>query len=185
MREEAQRREKKKSIIGTLIEQALFEFTSLEGGADKSVVAGADPLALGSGEDWAANLNLDGDRPSQMAVRSFDMGNLAALEEDTASGQRDRPPSVPPRSEPAPSSLQISGFPQSPPHPLANTMPSTPSSVPMPVPMPLPPQGNVAVAAPKSGGKGGLIALLLLLLIAGGLVGAYFAGLIPPSIIRR
>ncbi len=75
---EAYDRVAKKSIIGSLIQEALFEFTSLqgEGSADKSAVIGAAPLlgtASEGGHDWSG-LGYDiGDRPSQIAVRSFDM----------------------------------------------------------------------------------------------------------------
>jgi eukaryotic-like serine/threonine-protein kinase len=181
-REDQVRRDKKKSIIGSLIEQALFEFTSLQGGSGdrSSGNLGADPLSLGQGTDladWARNLGYDGDRPSQVAVRSFEVGNLAALEEDTASGSRDRPPSIPAPpfvSQPHP---QI-------PHGLSTTMPSHSTTLPANAPAPM--SGPHSYATPqKSSGKGGLIAIVLLLLIAAGVAGAYFGGFIPPNLLPK
>jgi eukaryotic-like serine/threonine-protein kinase len=169
-REESKRREQKRSIIGSLIEEALFEFTSLQGGESgdrSSVEMGASPLNLGAFQDrdWGAEI---GQAPvaattSRPAPASFEMGNLAALEEDTLSGKR-QGPSMPPSSAP-----QIV---QAPP-------PSVPGPHSGPHELPGPP------SAPKKSGKGGLIAVILLVLVVGGVVGAYFAGLIPPELIHK
>lgn len=185
-REHAVRLDKKKSIIGSLIEQALFEFTSLQGEQrEASQVFGADPLTLGASfNDWASEIGLDGDRPSQVAARSFDMGNLAALEEDTLSGQRERQSSM----APAPSvPVSVPSIPHAhpPSHPLATTMPEASGQPMMPVQQPPAPPVVAPVAPQKSGGKGGLIALILLLLVAGGVAGAYFGGFIPPHLIPK
>jgi serine/threonine protein kinase len=185
-RDDTKRRTMKRSIIGSLIEEALFEFSSLQGGGGSgseaggdrsSVEMGASPLNIGSfdtPQDWTAEIGLDSpsSRGSHHGPSSFEVGNLAALEDDTHSGRRNPQstapaPELPPRSQPMPSSPQIrQSVPQMP-----------PGSVPQPsVPAP-PPQ--------KSGGKGGVIAIFLLLLIIAGVAGAYFAGLIPPELIQR
>jgi serine/threonine-protein kinase len=176
-RDESKRREQKKSIIGSLIEEALFEFTSLQGGESgdrNSTEMGAAPLNIGSFDtDWAATIGLDsGPAPaSEPAQASYDFGNLAALEEDTLSGRRQAPSARP--STPAP---PVISAPQSAPVPSQPRalQPSAPASVAPPAPAP----------APKSG-KGGLIAFIVLLLIVAGAVGAYYAGVIPPQLIDK
>lgn len=163
-REDSKRREKadKRSIIGSLIEEALFEFTSLQGGESgdrSSAELGAAPLNIGSfdgPQDWGGQLGL-GPASAPAAGSSpvsFELGNLAALEDDTLSG-RSRSPSAAP-----PSAVVMASPPSA-------HLPSVPPSLAPP---------------PKSGGKGGLIAFFLVLVLIGGVVGAYFAGVLPPSI---
>ena len=150
----------KKSIIGSLIEEALFEFTSLQGGESgdrSSAELGAAPLNLGSfdeAQDWSSIGPDPASNPAPGASPvSFELGNLAALEDDTHSG-RQRPGSVAP-----PSAVVM----------------ASPPSAPLPsVPAPSRP--------PQSGGKGGLIVFFLVLIVIGGVVGAYFAGVLPTSI---
>lgn len=182
-RENARRQEMKKSIIGALIEDALFEFTSLQGGGGdsgsgsndrSSADLGATPLNIGSFHagsdpggppDWGSELSAR--QPLAPPSGSHELVSLAdALEADTLSGRR-----------------QASNAP-----PSGHPMQSPPVSVPQPMSQPqyqqpvpsYPPQ-----QIPKSGGKGGIIALILLIVILGGAVGAYFAGLIPANIIPR
>jgi serine/threonine protein kinase len=175
-RDESKRRDQKRSIIGSLIEEALFEFTSLQGGESgdrSSAEIGAAPLNIGSFDtDWAATIGVDsGPAPaSEPASTSYDFGNLAALEEDTLSGRRQAPsahpaPAIIPAEHPAPPMPSQSSIPQP---------PAAPQSVPQP-----------PVPAPKSGGKGGLIAFIVLLLLVGGAVGAYYAGVIPAELINK
>jgi serine/threonine protein kinase len=163
-REDSKRREKgdKRSIIGSLIEEALFEFTSLQGGESgdrSSAELGAAPLNIGSfdePQDWGSQIGV-GPASAPAAGSSpvsFELGNLAALEDDTLSG-RSRSPSAAP--------------------PAAVVMASPPSA-----PLPSVPPGHAPPA--KQGGKGGLIAFFLVLVLIGGVVGAYFAGVLPPSI---
>ena len=179
-----QRAADKGSIIGSLIEEVLFEFTSLQGGGGSdsggdrsSVEMGASPLNLGSfdtPQDWTAEIGLDSpsSRGAHHGPGSFEVGNLAALEDDTASGRRNPQSTAPqaelvPRSQPVPSSRQMGQSGQQ----------RGPGSVPQPsAPPPVP---------AKSGGKGGVIAIFLVLLLIAGVVGAYFAGLIPPELIQR
>jgi serine/threonine protein kinase len=167
---ESDRRHKLKddkvSIIGTLIDQAMVEFTSLEAPvrSDGSVVAqqasptvGASPLNLGSFEavqDWGKE---HGSRPiparrSSLPADSFEAGNLAALEED---------------SEPLMPAVQ----------PAASWPPT--SSAP---PQPASPKGvDDDMPSPKrrgGGGSGALIAVVVVVMAAAGALGAYFGGLL-------
>jgi len=174
-REDVKLREKadKKSIIGSLIEEALFEFTSLQGGDSgdrSSVEIGAAPLNIGSfdgPQDWG---NQIGFSPSSTPIptqstASFELGNLAALEDDTLSGRHRTPSGRPgPASFPPPSQPMVAQ--------------PGPASSPQPVYAPGPP----SIPPKKSGGKGAIIAVLFLLIVVGGAVGAYFAGVLPPGI---
>ncbi len=148
----------KKSIIGSLIEEALFEFTSLQEREERSSVdLGSAPLSIDGfnpAPDWAGDLGFGG-REGRDRVPSgqFELGNLAALEDDDVgrAPQVAAPISVPQPSTPQPSST-------------AQVAPPVPVSVPTPQ---------------KSGGRGGLVAVLLLLLIVAGAAGAWFFGMIP------
>ncbi|MBK8998849.1 MAG: serine/threonine protein kinase [Myxococcales bacterium] len=172
-REDVKQRDKKKSIIGSLIEEALFEFTSLQGGdsADRSSAEiGAAPLNIGSFDgqpDWGSQIGLDpASTPAPGASpASFELGNLAALEDDTLSGRHRTPSGAPGPMSSGPSSAVVLNSPPS--GPLPQFQQQQPLSMPAP---------------PKSGGKGGLIAFFLVLVLIGGVVGAYFAGVLPPSI---
>jgi len=186
-REDAKRREMKRSIIGSLIEQALFEFTSLEGGDTgdrQSIELGASPLNIGAfDQDWAGEIGFGASPPTGNPPSSFEVGNLAALEEDTFSGRgrsgRPGPTSSSP-SYPAPSHQPISvPVPPSGPHSAPYSAPhSAPHSGPHSVPHPMQPTGSMPPTA-KSGGKGGLIAIVLVLLVAAGVAGLYFTGVLP------
>ena len=171
----------KGSIIGALIDEALFEFTSLEGdgGSDPSSPtqsgdeAGATPLNLGSfggPADWGAELDLGGGHSESHAALPSDApiaGNLASLEDDSPSGRH--------RSR----------------RPPAASAPGLPSELAAAAPAPAPPPPASAPASeepagvPKKGGSGGLIVLILLLILVGGAAGAYYGGLIPPDLIPK
>lgn len=148
--------------IGSLIDQALFEFTSLPSGERlSSPQQGSMPLSLDSFDaipDWGAGLGLKPAESSSSGPESgsFELGNLAALEDEeevpkpvrlSAPAGTYAPPAPPPVSAPdaAPRRSSL------PPLPLPNT----------------------------SGGKGGLITLIVFLAVAAGLAGAYFGGVIP------
>jgi eukaryotic-like serine/threonine-protein kinase len=137
---EAQKQRKlrgKDSIIGTLIEEALFEFTSLDGGekTEGSVsTTGMSPLNLGSfagAQDWAATISMG--KKSRLPARQFELGNLAALEDDNPS--RRALQSEPPASDPVASRA---------------------------APLSAPP-----AAPQKSGKGGWVVLIVLLLLVAG------------------
>lgn len=105
-RERKRRQTERGSLIGTLIEEAMVEFTSLDA-ADSSRPSsrrGAAPLRMDSFEqvgDWAKDLDLAHEARGPESGLSYSLGNLAALE-DEAPGPgipaARRPP--PPRSAP-------------------------------------------------------------------------------------
>jgi eukaryotic-like serine/threonine-protein kinase len=154
----------KGSIIGSLIDDALFEFTSLDGqGQTEKSTIGAVPVSIGSFEDvhnWVDDIA--GDKGSDArGPMSYELGNLAALEDD------DEPRLSPPR-------------------------PGTPPAMraqPVPAHVPTPAGARPAAVLPKatqsdgaepvkSGGKGGLIGIVMLVVVAAAAAGAYFGGLI-------
>ena len=189
----------RRSIIGSLIDEALFEFTSLEeqeaaaaakaSGLLTAPGHGAAPLQLGSfagvpswGEDLGS-LGLESPR-SAPSGDSFDFGNLAALEDDTSGGRvRSEFPALGSSRPPMPRSAPPSSAP-----------PAAPRPVPMPQPAPRPasvpqvlPQASARPLAPSSSeleyptgkSKSGLIVAIVLLIAVVGAVAAYYGGVIP------
>jgi hypothetical protein len=77
------------SFIGSLIDEALFEFTSLEAGERKSQLSnsGATPLIGGyeNVQNWAMALGQERSGPVS-GDGNFEVGNLASLEDDPLSG---------------------------------------------------------------------------------------------------
>jgi eukaryotic-like serine/threonine-protein kinase len=184
----------RRSIIGSLIDEALFEFTSLEeqeaaaaakaSGLLSAPGHGAAPLQLGSfagvpswGEDLGA-LGLEAPRAAPSGD-SFDFGNLAALEDDPLTGRvrsefpaagSSRPPM--PNRVPTPVVTPSAQRPVPAPQPQrAQPLPSTPA----------PPlaASSADVEYPTGKGKGGLIAAIVVLVAIVGAAGAYFGGVIP------
>ncbi|HYP74554.1 MAG TPA: serine/threonine-protein kinase [Polyangiaceae bacterium] len=204
-REDKKRHQKydRRSIIGSLIDEALFEFTSLEeqeaaaagraSGLLSSPGHGAAPLQIGSfagvpswGEDLGG-LGLETARAAPSGD-SFDFGNLAALEDDPLGGRvrsefpaaagSSRPPM--PRSAPpmgvAPVASRPLPIPQLPPQP----------QQPKPRPQQLPVSAGHTVADlspdveyPSGKSKRGVIAVIVVLVAVVGAAGAYFGGVIP------
>jgi eukaryotic-like serine/threonine-protein kinase len=168
-REVKRRAAKRQSIIGSLIDEAMLEFTSIDSGGDRKSttagsVVGSLPLEIGgfhAPNDWGedlGNLGLSAPRiRDQSAGEAFEIGNLAALEDDPLSGRV---------------------------KPISSSPPSEDSEPPPRVAAPPPPQLS-SLAAPEPeypearGGRSGVIAavVLVVLLVAG--AGAYFGGLIP------
>src|SRR4051812_16536884 len=164
-REQKRRAQKRQSIIGTLIDEAMLEFTSIDGGGDRKSTSGGSvvgslPLEMGgfnAPNDWGedlGNLGLSAPRAREQSGDAFEIGNLAALEDDPLSG-RVRPPT-------------------------SSTPPSyDDSSPPPPRPAPPPPRQLSSVAPPepypelKSGKAGVVAAFVLFVLLAAG-AGAYF-----------
>lgn len=153
------------TIIGSLIDEALFQFTSLksedsEQGSDSSNY-GATPLNIGSFEDvqtWADDLSDLSQRPgTKPTSRQFEAGNLSALEDDSPFSSR-----PPRRASPAPG-------------------PNVPSTAPQP-PAPVNPatiNWSDYPTEPPTRRRGLLVIVILLILIAGGAAAAYFGGYIP------
>jgi serine/threonine-protein kinase len=169
---ESERRQKvrddKVSIIGSLIDEAMVEFTSLDANVkrDGSVVASKDkapgagaPLNLGSFEDvqdWTKDLDLpNGDKEEarkSLPGDAYQAGNLAALEEDApgvplAQAQKSAPARSAPEAAPSPARA-----------------PAARASAPAP-------------AQKSGGGSGAVIAIVVLVVAVAGAAGAYFGGL--------
>jgi serine/threonine-protein kinase len=184
---DAQRKAKKLdkgSIIGSLIDQALFEFTSLEpkaetGGGERGGTAGATPLNLGSFENvgnWAEELEdvAPRARPALPSGSQFEEGNLAALEEETGS-QRLRAAGGPQRPSQRPAQVKIVQ-PSPPAEPLRRPTGPTRSTPPPAASVPL------VVPPPPAQSKSSLYLMLVIVAVVAALAGAYFGGVIkmPP-----
>lgn len=182
--EVAKERQKKKdkaktSIIGTLIEDAMMEFTSLEtnGKSHKSFQTlhsttssmASRPLdTFEDVQDWAADLNVE-----PVASTGFAAGNLAALE-DHPSG-RPMQPTLPPMGK-----AELLGR-------LPNPQPGLPSApahvAPAPVAQPAPtfpqPSGvSLETQSAKKPMSGAVKALVAALVVAAAVAGSYVSGLL-------
>jgi serine/threonine-protein kinase len=166
-REHKRKLQKRQSIIGTLIDEAMLEFTSIESGGERKSSTGASvvgslPVELGGfnqANDWGedlGNLGLSSPRTQGPSSEAFEIGNLAALEDDPLSARvRDSsPPSLGDDSDPPPAAT-----------------PEPPSQLSSLAPEPMPDM--------KSSGKGGKLALLVVFALVAAGAGAYFAGLLP------
>lgn len=98
----------KTSIIGSLIEEVLFEFRSLDvGDGGPAKVLGSAPLQIDAfqpGDDWVAGLGGFGEETRDPSYHSAphaaaEQFNLAALEEDTGSGRGNTVDSEPPLAD--------------------------------------------------------------------------------------
>ncbi len=187
MKEKQKKKPQQGSIIDKLIEEALFEFTSLTdekgepGGPAPPRKPSAEesqataPLDLGAFVDpksWIDDMQLDQPKHTPSAALSGKLpanvtaGNLSALEED------DDPP-MPPPSGPA--------LPMTPAAPPVMAPAPPPAMAPRP-PAPLAPptaSSQLGTQQKKGGGGGAIIAVVLLVLVVGGVAGAWFGGLIP------
>lgn len=158
----------KASIIDKLIEEALFEFTSLQDGKEPAeTTARADePLRLGF-EDigtWADETSKAG-QAERTGLRetihraTMEIGNLAALEDG---GESPPAPAAAPQ-EPAPAAKA-----DEPPPPFS-TGPRPSDALPRP---------SAELAAPSKGSSP-MIYVVLLVVLAAAAAGAWFGGLIP------
>ena len=164
------------SIIGQLIDEALFEFTSLKAEHEEADGSGGKsgsgklprntptkPLALGEGHDWAAEIFIKNPYESQHAQRSaanlppamqqLEAGNLSMLEDDA--------PEPPSKATPA-AAPQVIAAPNlaAPPEP-----PRAPMDTVIEAPRPLPPQSRSWL----------MIVVVILLIIAAAAAGAWYA----------
>jgi serine/threonine-protein kinase len=151
----------KGSMIGSLIDEALFEFTSLDGNQAEKSTVGAVPVSIGSFEDvhnWVDDISGEPPGVADHGPMSYELGNLAALEDE------------PPR-----------------PLPVRGGTPMPMQAQPMPGRLPTPPGAQPAAIAPlaslesdepppKKSGKGGVIGLVFLVVAAAAAAGAYFGG---------
>jgi serine/threonine-protein kinase len=160
---ERQRKKKDKvdkgAIIGSLIDEALFEFSSLDrdSAGNKSTV-GSLPVSLGSFEDvhnWGDEMSNE-PASRDVAPLSYEVGNLAALEEETP----------PPRLSGASASSSRFSLPTgglsaaSQPAPLADELEEE-----------VPPELRKR--------KGNVIGLVVLVVAAAAAAGAWFGGIVP------
>jgi serine/threonine-protein kinase len=153
------------SIIGSLIDEALFEFTSLDEGERKSQVSmvGAAPLSLGTFENvqnWADDLGLAIGGEAR-APESMEVGNLASLEDDPLSGP------MPHHGAPRPQTLSSANPP--PPQAFAPAAAAPPQ----------PSEPELPLVTRKKSGSAGFVAFIVVLLVAAAVAIAYFRGLIP------
>jgi serine/threonine-protein kinase len=159
------------SIIGSLIDEALFEFTSLDGEGDrKSQVStvGASPLSMGTFENvqnWTDDLGLE-PLAQNPGPESMEVGNLASLEDDPISAQLPKPGARPTSAMVQPS-VQVhvqpqppAGLVQPPPREVATSQP------------------EFDLVTPKKRGQGGLIAVLIVIAVAVVAAVAYVRGYI-------
>jgi eukaryotic-like serine/threonine-protein kinase len=181
----------KQSIIGTLIEDAMMEFTSLQPEGSKNQFRtlhsttsslASQPLdTLGAVKDWAADLGM-GQAPAAAATSTYAAGNLAALEDDApgvplthdrigsaaraaqvpGNARTAKPTSMPPASV-AQSSTPLKSLPPSAPHAALPPQPTSPLSG------TLPPQPRT----PSSG----VVFIVVALVVAAGAAGAYLSGM--------
>ncbi len=152
------RRALRQSIIGTLIDQALFEFTSVKDTSDKETFQGSSPLDVHSfagilptterddSMDWGAAL--EGGTP--LAGDTLEIGNLSALEDGEPH---------PPSSRPRDFDEESDGG----------------SRIPARRPRP---------HVTQIGGRVRAVAIAIALVVVGAGAGAYFAGVIPKPILR-
>jgi serine/threonine-protein kinase len=160
---ERQRKKKDKvdkgAIIGSLIDEALFEFSSLDrdSAGNKSTV-GSLPVSLGSFEDvhnWGDEMSNEGPASRDSGPLSYEAGNLAALEEET-------PPPRLSGAAASPSRFSLSAV---------GTQAAPPAT-------PLDTELDDEAPPNLRKGKGGLIGIVVLVVAAAAAAGAWF-GLVP------
>jgi serine/threonine-protein kinase len=167
IRDKQKARPMQHSIIGTLIEEALFEFTSLQEadlvaqGAPPAPILGAAPLNLGKFQDphdWAREIKINepgsrsGTPGGSLPAELPRAGNLAALED----ADEEPLPSIP-------DDMPLSGMGIPTPHP-----PPIPASLDSASPPPVPAKGSSSAVA--------FVVVLVLLVVT---AGAYYTGLLP------
>lgn len=182
----------KASIIDKLIEEALLEFTSLQGDRAAPSTAKLDePLKLADFEDigkWADEIHLGTSTASDTARRSlpaaaFEEGNLAALEDDDGPLASPSPATPTPSpgatsSKPAPASKGAASASRA--APIARTPAAGSGATPAAAQVAAfaPKSDSLVAPAPSSGGATKVL-LLVAALAAVLVVGAWFGGLIP------
>jgi serine/threonine-protein kinase len=181
MKDRAKKKPQQGSIIDKLIEEALFEFTSLgeneqaEGGKSNPDRSQAQaPLNLGDFVDpkgWLDEMNLDMPKPQPTsdsplkAIPGNLSGNLSALEDDELAGKKIPIPAVQRPKTPPP--MPVVQRPPTPPGPIAGPI------------MGPPPISAAAQLAPQKKGSGAMIGILVLVLAVAGLGVAWATHLIP------
>src|SRR5690606_12480501 len=149
------------SLIGSLIDQALFKFTSLDSGSGSAerisssasgrqslLTPGRTNLLDSEPMDRGDILGLSNAAHAATSDDALELGNLSALEDERRGSHADL--------EPLSGPVSSSQFPVS-------------SYVPEPM--------------PEAGSKSGLVGFIVLLFILGALGGAYFSGALPLSVL--
>jgi serine/threonine-protein kinase len=180
------------NVIDRLIEQTLFEFTSLQSEqspADQTQAGNRRLDATGGAvidiQDWGSELSDLSLPPSSTSIPSPELaGNLALLEEDNEDTQVGPPggPATPRTADVQPP--PAASAPAAAPVATGNAEPTAPVAFAPPGPSnasltaTLPP--TMRRRPPLAGGRlsGGAIALLVVLVAAAGIVGAYLGGLV-------
>jgi serine/threonine protein kinase len=151
----------KGAIIGSLIDEALFEFSSLDQKAAEKSTVGTVPVSLGSFEDvhnWGDEMSNEPPAVREHAPMSYELGNLAALEEDD-----DDPPRP------------------SPPGPTSGAFAPPPSGR-VHTPAPLPTPGAIAPddddLPPLRRSKSSVLGIVVAVVVAAAAAGAWFGGLL-------
>jgi serine/threonine-protein kinase len=168
-RERAQKKRRggvdKRQEIRSLIEETLFEFSSLDSGdraANKSIV-GTAPVQLGSSpfedvHNWGDEMSNEPPPARELPPMSYELGNLAALEDD------DEPPRP---SLGAPAPLATPGAGQQSRAPLPELQSSTLDD------------DDSAVASLRPGPNRGLVGIVVVVVVAAAAAGAWFGGVFP------
>lgn len=151
------------SLIGSLIDQALFQFTSLDSGQsgartsasplDVHSFVGDNPAGAAVDEplDWGNSLGLStAPSPASGELAGLEAGNLSALEEERGASH-----------------------------------PSIPDQPPVEIPQEAAVPPDVMPLEAGKSGKKGLVVFLVLLFAVGGFGGAYFSGALPSSIVQK
>ena len=182
-RDRAQKKKKspvdKREVIGSWIEETLFEFSSLDAGdqGGKSTV-GTVPVSLGgaSFEDvhnWGDEMSNEppAARARDVAPMSYELGNLAALEDDD-----DEPPPRPPSPNPRPQTpAPRNPAPSFPPPVVARA----PTPLPGPAPLSFVDKDDPEVKSMRPRPKGSVVGIVVAVVVAAAALGAWFGGVIP------
>jgi eukaryotic-like serine/threonine-protein kinase len=172
-KDRAKKKPQQGSIIDKLIEEALFEFTSLgeTGTGEHKAAADASqatsPLNLGEFVDpkgWLDEMGLDLARPptgdALPIPANITAGNLSALEEDDLAGKR-----IPmPGKDPTPAPTPVIQRPPTPAHPISG---------------PIQTSAAAQLKTPEKKGSGALIGILVVVLAVAGFGVAWAAHIIP------
>jgi len=151
----------KGAIIGSLIDEALFEFSSLDAKAEKSTV-GTVPVSIGSFEDvhnWGDEMSNEPPAVRDAGPMSYELGNLAALEDDDDEPRRPSPPGGASGRIPTPV--------------------GAPAAAPAPMPLSTELDRDSDLPPLRKKGKGGLIGIVVLIVAVAAFAGAWFGKLLP------
>lgn len=171
----------RKSIIGTMIDDAMMEFTSLEQERSSrsfttlhsttSALASQPLDALGGTHDWASDLGLELKSSSSQSASGYLPGNLAALEDETLgsgiapTSEALKPPAIAQPVVPPPlASIAVSAK-------KADAAPEDKAAARQPI------TSNKASASTTKKPVGA-IAIVVVLVLTAGALGAYLSGVI-------